>query len=122
MPRINTGVLKTLRENAGLTQTSLAESAGITGSALCRIETGKHRPKATTIRKIADALHVPLDRLISKSAIPTASLDESPPPRTRRLDYNAFFQEFESRLLEKVKFVVSKQITEMLRTVVKELR
>lgn len=41
---------------AGLTQKQIAEQAGIATETLSRIETGKHRPQAATVEKIAGAL------------------------------------------------------------------
>ncbi|HWG07966.1 MAG TPA: helix-turn-helix transcriptional regulator [Solirubrobacteraceae bacterium] len=50
--------LKRLREERELTQEQLAFHAGITSSALSRIERGLNSPGWTTVRRIADALEV----------------------------------------------------------------
>ncbi|HTZ86537.1 MAG TPA: helix-turn-helix transcriptional regulator [Solirubrobacteraceae bacterium] len=50
--------LKRLREEREITQEELAFDAGITSSALSRIERGLNSPGWTTVRRIADALEV----------------------------------------------------------------
>ncbi|HEY2569936.1 MAG TPA: helix-turn-helix transcriptional regulator [Solirubrobacteraceae bacterium] len=57
------GLLKQLREDRGITQEQLAFDAGITASALSRIERGLNSPGWTTVRRLAQALDVPLVRL-----------------------------------------------------------
>lgn len=54
------GLLKGLREERGITQEQLAFDAGITASALSRIERGQNSPGWTTIKRIAKALNVSL--------------------------------------------------------------
>jgi len=58
-------LLKRLREQRGVTQEQLAFEAGITSSALSRIERGLNSPGWTTVRRIAKALDVSLVRLAS---------------------------------------------------------
>ncbi len=57
-------LLKRLREDRGITQEQLAFDAGITVSALSRIERGLNSPGWTTVRRIADALGVSLGELV----------------------------------------------------------
>jgi len=57
--------LKQLREERGITQEQLAFDAGITASALSRIERGLNSPGWTTVRQIARALGVSLVELVS---------------------------------------------------------
>lgn len=56
-------VLKRLREERDITQEQLAFSAGITASALSRIERGVNTPGWTTVERIAKALGVSLVEL-----------------------------------------------------------
>ena len=53
-------LLKRLREERGVTQEQLAFDAGITSSALSRIERGLNNPRWTTLKRIAEALKVSL--------------------------------------------------------------
>lgn len=53
-------VLKGLREERRITQEQLAFDAGITASALSRIERGLNSPSWTTLRRIVAALDVSL--------------------------------------------------------------
>lgn len=56
--------LKRLREERAVTQEQLAFDAGITVSALSRIERGLNSPGWTTVRRIIDALGVSLGELV----------------------------------------------------------
>ncbi len=58
-------LLKQLREERGISQEQLAFEAGITSSALSRIERGLNNPRWTTLRRIAKALNVSLVELAS---------------------------------------------------------
>jgi transcriptional regulator with XRE-family HTH domain len=56
-------LLKRLREERGITQEQLAFDAGLTASALSRIERGLNNPGWMTVRRLAAALDVTLLRL-----------------------------------------------------------
>lgn len=56
--QLNIEALKALRETSGDSQKSLAARAGISEYALNLIEVGKSKPRASTIKKLADALGV----------------------------------------------------------------
>jgi transcriptional regulator with XRE-family HTH domain len=58
-------LLRRLREERGMTQEQLAFDAGITSSALSRIERGLNSPGWMTVRRLANALNVSLVRLAS---------------------------------------------------------
>jgi transcriptional regulator with XRE-family HTH domain len=58
-------LLRRLREERGMTQEQLAFDAGITSSALSRIERGLNSPGWMTVRRLAHALDVSLVRLAS---------------------------------------------------------
>jgi transcriptional regulator with XRE-family HTH domain len=53
-------VLKGLREDREVSQEQLAFEAGVTASALSRIERGLNSPGWTTVRRLAEALDVSL--------------------------------------------------------------
>lgn len=55
------------RNRRAINQGELAEMVGISQNSLSRIETGEHRPRNTTLRKIADALKVPVEDLTAPS-------------------------------------------------------
>lgn len=52
--------IKTLRENAHLTQEKLAEKAGISLDYLGKIEVSINKPGIKTILKLANALDIPI--------------------------------------------------------------
>jgi transcriptional regulator with XRE-family HTH domain len=58
--------LRALRLAAGLSQSGLARSAGLTSAAICYIEGGRSAPSAETLCKLADALGVSTDALLGR--------------------------------------------------------
>ena len=57
--------VRAFREAAGLTQESLARSAGIGRVTLIRLENGKHTPKIGTLTAIAQVLEWPVEDLFA---------------------------------------------------------
>lgn len=57
------GLIKELREQREITQEQLAFDAGITASALSRIERGINNPGWMTVKRLAEALGVSLAQL-----------------------------------------------------------
>jgi transcriptional regulator with XRE-family HTH domain len=56
--------LKALRDERGLTQTTLAKKAGVSPGYIARLETHRHDPKLSTLVKIAKALGVKVSALV----------------------------------------------------------
>jgi len=56
--------VRELRKARGLTQHALAESAGIDRKTVNRIENTRYSPTLTNVFAIAEALHVPANRLL----------------------------------------------------------
>jgi transcriptional regulator with XRE-family HTH domain len=56
--------IRRLRDERQLTQEQLAHKAKISLGYLARLETGRHDPKLSTLRKIAKALGVPVTELL----------------------------------------------------------
>jgi transcriptional regulator with XRE-family HTH domain len=57
--------IKTNRKNKGLSQKQLAEMVGINTSHLSRLENGRYQPSVEVLKKLADALQVSTDYLLS---------------------------------------------------------
>ena len=57
--------LRNYRESAGLTQQQIADRIGITKSTYCNYESGKREPDVAKIKKIAKALGISADSLLS---------------------------------------------------------
>lgn len=57
--------LKKLREQRALSLTDLAQKSGVNRITIHRIESGKQRPMPRTIRKLAEALNVNVEELMS---------------------------------------------------------
>ena len=55
--------VKTLRKNKGLTQGNLCEMVGITQSYLSQVENGNKEPSIYVVKKIANALEIPMAML-----------------------------------------------------------
>ncbi|MGH7141217.1 MAG: helix-turn-helix domain-containing protein [Minisyncoccia bacterium] len=65
-------VIKTLREDKGLTQDKLAENAGLTRGYISRLEAGAYAddsPSIKTLRHIASGLKEPLELILNKAGI-----------------------------------------------------
>ena len=65
-------VIKTIREDKGLTQEKLAENAKLTRGYISRLEKGTYHddsPSIKTLRKIADGLKEPLELILAKAGI-----------------------------------------------------
>lgn len=56
--------IKSIREEAGLTQAGLAEIAGVTQQAVSNWENGDRQPRVEHLPRIADALGVSIDELV----------------------------------------------------------
>jgi transcriptional regulator with XRE-family HTH domain len=56
--------LKRLREDKGISQTALAEKAGISRGYLARLEAAQQDPTLTVIEKLAKALKVSIAELV----------------------------------------------------------
>lgn len=58
-------MLKSLRQNKGLTMQQLADRVGVTDAYIAMLETGKRKnPSLTILRRLAQALGVPVGRLL----------------------------------------------------------
>lgn len=88
--------VKELRERRGMTQSRLAEAAGMTSDEVSRIERGVREPRFGTLERLADALGVAVAELFSARASATYEhrpsygsrlpLDELPPDAARVAD------------------------------------
>jgi len=59
--------IKKYRNKAGISQDKLAKLSDVTYTTLVKIESGANKnPTITTIKKIADALNVSVDKLLDK--------------------------------------------------------
>jgi transcriptional regulator with XRE-family HTH domain len=58
-------VIKTLRQEKGLSQKALAEQVGVTDAYIAMLETGKRKnPSLDILKKLAKALGVPVTELL----------------------------------------------------------
>lgn len=55
--------IKKLRKEKGMTQKELAKKLGISASQIGNYENGYRNPKLSTVRKIAEALEVPVSKI-----------------------------------------------------------
>lgn len=61
------GVIRRLRREAGLNQTQLAKSVGITTAAISKYENGERAPKQDMLFKLADVLNVSVNEFFPES-------------------------------------------------------
>lgn len=64
-PKRLSRVIKTLRQEKGLSQKALAEQVGVTDAYITMLETGKRKnPSLDILKKLAKALGVPVTELL----------------------------------------------------------
>ncbi len=68
--------LEHLRTRKPLTQEELAHKAGITRTALARIESGAAEPRPSTVRRLAEALGVEPEQLMEPEPVAGNAADE----------------------------------------------
>jgi transcriptional regulator with XRE-family HTH domain len=77
--------VKEIRRRKGWSQKDLAEESGVGQDTISGIESGRHEPRPSTLRKLADALDVEVADFFREPALP---LDEAPreagPPQVSR--------------------------------------
>lgn len=61
-------VLKELRTGLGLSQEKLAFACGLDRTFISMLERGKRQPSLTSILILADALSIPADKMVKKTA------------------------------------------------------
>lgn len=54
-------IMKAMRNRAGMTQEALGRALGVHQSVIARWESGKHEPSMSTIIRIAEITHSPID-------------------------------------------------------------
>lgn len=77
--------LRAARELRGLSQSDLAQRAGLLQSAVSHYETGSRRPSFTNLRRIAEAMEVTTDYLVGRTKAPGVA-DPSDEPLFRDFD------------------------------------
>ena len=59
-------ILRCSRKKQGLSQEQLAKMSGLSRNTIINFETGKRDPRIRDLRKIANALNVPIEELVSE--------------------------------------------------------
>jgi transcriptional regulator with XRE-family HTH domain len=62
--------LRTLREMKGMSQRALAKKAGVTNGIVSMIEKNRNSPSLATLKKILDAIPIPLAEFFTEGATP----------------------------------------------------
>ena len=76
MPTYTGDMIRKYRTEKGLTQKKLGELCGIADSNIRKYESGNQNPKIETLQKIADALDIPVNRLLAGKFISRDELKE----------------------------------------------
>lgn len=76
MPTYTGDMIRKYRTEKGLTQKKLGELCGIADSNIRKYESGNQNPKIETLQKIADALGIPVNRLLAGKLITGDELKE----------------------------------------------
>ena len=64
--------VKEIRRRKGLSQKDLAEESGVGQDTISGIESGRHEPRPSTLRKLADALEVEVADFFREPTVPLA--------------------------------------------------
>ena len=76
MPTYTGDMIRKYRTEKGLTQKKLGELCGIADSNIRKYESGNQNPNIETLQKIADALDIPVNRLLAGKIISRDELKE----------------------------------------------
>lgn len=76
MPTYTGDMIRKYRTEKRLTQKKLGELCGIADSNIRKYESGNQNPKIETLQKIADALDIPVNRLLAGKIISRDELKE----------------------------------------------
>ena len=76
MPTYTGDMIRKCRTEKGLTQKKLGELCSIADSNIRKYESGNQNPKIETLQKIADALDIPVNRLLAGKIISRDELKE----------------------------------------------
>lgn len=96
--------LRRARESQGLTQTYLAEAAGLTSPAVSQIEAGQRLPAFKTQRKLAKALDTTVGYLVGEEA------PQMPPEfRAHFRDLDGLGEDAFKQLRDYAQYLISKQ-------------
>jgi transcriptional regulator with XRE-family HTH domain len=74
--------VKEIRRRKGWSQKDLAEESGVGQDTISGIESGRHEPRPSTLRKLADALDVEVADFFKEPAVPLAEASETGPTET----------------------------------------
>ena len=102
-------VIKTLREDKGLTQEKLAENAKLTRGYISRLEKGAYSddsPSIRTLKRIADGLMEPLELILTKAGLTQEDyIKSASTPTFLRAKYNLNNEQIRSveRFIEHMK-------------------
>lgn len=66
--RLNRAALQALRERSGHSKASLAEAAGVDRTLITRLENGQRPATPSVMRKLAEALMVPVTALMGPAS------------------------------------------------------
>jgi transcriptional regulator with XRE-family HTH domain len=73
MPDSFPELLRKTREGKGLSQSELAQKAGLQPSAISHFESGRRAPAFDNLKRLADALSVTIDFLLGRSKDPKSA-------------------------------------------------
>ena len=83
--------IQAIREARGITRSVLAEVIGCHYRDILRWETSTHEPKVSTLKKIADALNVSLDYLVTEDEF-TEMLTKKDDPRYEKFTIHVLIE------------------------------
>ena len=86
--------VKEIRRRKGWSQKDLAEESGVGQDTISGIESGRHEPRPSTLRKLADALDVEVADFFREPAVPLAEAPRGAgPPRVSKERLQEHFED-----------------------------
>jgi len=101
--------VKEIRRRKGWSQKDLAEESGVGQDTISGIESGRHEPRPSTLRKLADALDVEVADFFREPAVPLAKAPrEAGPPDPRVQERREFIEHIKTLDGEALQMLVVK--------------
>jgi transcriptional regulator with XRE-family HTH domain len=100
--------VKEIRRRKGWSQKDLAEESGVGQDTISGIESGRHEPRPSTLRKLADALDVEVADFFREPAVPLADAPRGAgPPRVSKERLQEHFEDVRGDEVDYLNWIIA---------------
>jgi transcriptional regulator with XRE-family HTH domain len=100
--------VKEIRRRKGWSQQDLAKESGVGQDTISGIESGRHEPRPSTLRKLADALDVEVADFFREPAVPLLEApQEMGPPRVSKERLQEYFEDVQQNEVDYLNWVIA---------------